>query len=41
MVIGALKGFRLAVCRKRCTDLCNKAIDILVTDLSCNSKIKE
>lgn len=41
VVIGALKGFRVAVCCKRCTDLCNKAINILVTDLSCNSKIKE
>ena len=39
--IGALKGVQGAVCGMRCIDLCNKAIKILGSYLSCNSRIIE
>ena len=39
--IGALKGVQVAVCGMKCIDLCNKAINILGTYFSHNSRIKE
>ena len=39
--IGALKGVQVAVCGKRCIDICNEAIKILGTYFSYNSRIKE
>ena len=39
--IGALKGVQVAVCGTRCIDLCNEAIKILGTYVSCNSRIKK
>ena len=39
--IGALKGFQVAVCGMKCTDLCNETIKILGTYFPYNSRMKE
>ena len=41
MGIGALKAVQVAVCGMKCIDLCNKAIKVLGTFFSYNSRIKE
>ena len=36
-----MKGFQVAVCGMRCIDICNEAIEILVTYFSYHSRMKE